>query len=510
MEDYEFIDKMEVEEAEPPKAVEVASSAASSTSIFHDRITHLQNLATEDDDDTDVEVTSPVATREVRVDHSLQEACNEGYEWGLDFALHQLLIIASAMGNMVVRAASAAKMGLEAAARGLKDPQVERHVRAHGASVLAACATLLLALLLVHRGNERAASGSPIGSSQVSLAKFGVGCAPLPAAVLGMVHNFTAAQRLLAEGTPSDGAIILAAYAAHASEQFEAAKRLYKKGVVQPAVHGHRAKAALKAAQKEMKQSAKWAGREVHALSKMHRRFVRRLQDAHQLDREATAQLARQLPELIRALDSSSGGGHSRGQRRLRLQRGAARPAADAAAEAAAAYDAAGRGVASAAATLEAHWGRLAPAVQAVAEGELHAWMGSWEALGTAVCVADLDTSADAALQTENCPNSAMSTLTARLRASVNFRRRLLNLSSSAQLPEEALEHYTAACQMGGGLAVVLQRVHAELASLADDPSCLAGVPSTGKSRRARRAWLTPFARVREQDMLGYNHEGWQ
>ena len=95
------------------------------------------------------------------------------------------------------------------------------------------------------------------------------------------------------------------------------------------------------------------------------------------LFREATAQLARQLPELIRALDSSGSGGHSRAQRRLRLQRGAARPAAEAAAEAAAAYDAAARGVASAATTLEAHWGRMAPAMQAVAEGELHAWMGA-------------------------------------------------------------------------------------------------------------------------------------
>jgi hypothetical protein len=64
---------------------------------------------------------------------------------------------------------------------------------------------------------------------QVSLAKFGAGCAPLPAAVLGTVHNFTAAQRLLAEGTPSDGGIVLAAYAAHAAEQFETAKRAYKK-----------------------------------------------------------------------------------------------------------------------------------------------------------------------------------------------------------------------------------------------------------------------------------------
>lgn len=64
---------------------------------------------------------------------------------------------------------------------------------------------------------------------QVSLANFGAGCAPLPAAVLGTVHNFTAAQRLLAEGTPSDGGIVLAAYAAHAAEQFETAKRAYKK-----------------------------------------------------------------------------------------------------------------------------------------------------------------------------------------------------------------------------------------------------------------------------------------
>lgn len=56
-------------------------------------------------------------------------------------------------------------------------------------------------------------------------------------------------------------------------------------GMVQQKAHGHRAKAALKAAQKELKQSAKWAGRELHALSKMHRRFVARLQDALNLDR---------------------------------------------------------------------------------------------------------------------------------------------------------------------------------------------------------------------------------
>ena len=35
-------------------------------------------------------------------------------------------------------------------------------------------------------------------------------------------------------------------------------------------------------------------------------------------------------------------------------------------------------------------------------------------------------------------------------------------------------EHYTAACEMGGGMAVVLQRVHAELASLAGDGAAMA------------------------------------
>jgi hypothetical protein len=76
MEDYEFIDKKELEEAGPPKPVDLASSAASSASILHDRITHLQNLNTEEeeeeDEGTDVEVSSPVARGELRVDHGLE------------------------------------------------------------------------------------------------------------------------------------------------------------------------------------------------------------------------------------------------------------------------------------------------------------------------------------------------------------------------------------------------------------------------------------------------------
>ncbi len=73
MEDYEFIDKGELEEASPPKPAEMASSAASSASIFHDRLTHLQNINTEeDDDDTDVEVSSPLASGETRDEHGLQ------------------------------------------------------------------------------------------------------------------------------------------------------------------------------------------------------------------------------------------------------------------------------------------------------------------------------------------------------------------------------------------------------------------------------------------------------
>lgn len=75
MEDYEFIDKKELEEAGPPKPVDLASSAASSASILHDRITHLQNLNTEEeeeDEGTDVELSSPVASGELRVDHGLE------------------------------------------------------------------------------------------------------------------------------------------------------------------------------------------------------------------------------------------------------------------------------------------------------------------------------------------------------------------------------------------------------------------------------------------------------
>ena len=72
MEDYEFIDKKELEEAGPPKPVDLAASSAS---ILHVRITHLQNLNTEEeeeDEGTDVELSSPVASGELRVDHGLE------------------------------------------------------------------------------------------------------------------------------------------------------------------------------------------------------------------------------------------------------------------------------------------------------------------------------------------------------------------------------------------------------------------------------------------------------
>ena len=74
MEDYEFIDKRELEEADPPKPTEMASSAASSASIVHDRITHLQNLNTEEEEEegTDVEVSGPVSSEELCVDHALE------------------------------------------------------------------------------------------------------------------------------------------------------------------------------------------------------------------------------------------------------------------------------------------------------------------------------------------------------------------------------------------------------------------------------------------------------
>ncbi len=66
---------------------------------------------------------------------------------------------------------------------------------------------------------------------------------------------------------------------------------------------------------------------------------------------------------------------------------------------------------------------------------------GSWEALAEAICVAELDTRSDAApvAAAEGCPNRAMSALAARLTASVDFRRRLFHMASTAQLPEETL-----------------------------------------------------------------------
>jgi hypothetical protein len=62
----------------------------------------------------------------------------------------------------------------------------------------------------------------------VSLATFGSSCAPLPAAALGLICNFTAAQQLQ-EASLSDAHLVLAVYAAHVSEHFDHARRINKK-----------------------------------------------------------------------------------------------------------------------------------------------------------------------------------------------------------------------------------------------------------------------------------------
>lgn len=64
MEEYEFINKDDLDESLPPKTAEMASSAASATSVFQDRNTHaLSQLRTEeyDDSDDETEISSPVA-----------------------------------------------------------------------------------------------------------------------------------------------------------------------------------------------------------------------------------------------------------------------------------------------------------------------------------------------------------------------------------------------------------------------------------------------------------------
>lgn len=94
----------------------------------------------------------------------------------------------------------------------------------------------------------------------------------------------------------------------------------------------------------------------------------------------------------------------------------------------------------------------------------------SWKALAAAVCVAELDAAAEGhapPAAAEGCPNRAMSALAARLRASIDFRPRLLHLMASAQLPEGTL-----------GASPLPRHPHALLCS--PHVRCSMSVPVTG------------------------------
>lgn len=62
---------------------------------------------------------------------------------------------------------------------------------------------------------------------QVSIARSGALCNPLPAAVLALVHNFTAAQSMQ-ESLPVASSV-LDAHAKDTKEHFELAKSLFRK-----------------------------------------------------------------------------------------------------------------------------------------------------------------------------------------------------------------------------------------------------------------------------------------
>ena len=62
---------------------------------------------------------------------------------------------------------------------------------------------------------------------QVSIARSGAQCSALPAAVLALTHNFTAAQRMQGAAPPAPG--VLEAHAKDTKEHFELARSLFKK-----------------------------------------------------------------------------------------------------------------------------------------------------------------------------------------------------------------------------------------------------------------------------------------
>ena len=68
---------------------------------------------------------------------------------------------------------------------------------------------------------------------QVSIARSGAQCSALPAAVLALTHNFTAAQRMQGSAPPAPA--VLEVYAKDIKEHFELARSLFKK-VPQPAM----------------------------------------------------------------------------------------------------------------------------------------------------------------------------------------------------------------------------------------------------------------------------------
>ena len=177
---------------------------------------------------------------------------------------------------------------------------------------------------------------------QVSIARPGALCSPLPAAVLALTHNFTAAQSMQ-EPLPAPRSV-LDAHAKGTEKHFELARSLFKKvqlsccheaspaaswdlpkriarcaqscpctgcchgaaistlmceerlhvqGASEKHVHGHRARSQQRKAAKELRKTSKWAVRELHSLEGLRRRFTQDAQEALRLERWLPAHPAR-------------------------------------------------------------------------------------------------------------------------------------------------------------------------------------------------------------------------
>ncbi|CAK0783530.1 hypothetical protein CVIRNUC_006729 [Coccomyxa viridis] len=469
MDDFEFIEKEELIDEKPEEGIiEASESCHEAEAVSGD------GMPTEQQHET-ASVKSFEGDEPPKNIVPLEEDSLQAMEQELDddlsvLNLHHLVLLGRIARQLALRAKSGGLRCWSMARAALHDGACEDAVRAHGVSVAAAAVTLILSLLLVSRQEEAAMGSTSVPSSMVSIARPGVLCSPLPAAVLALAHNFTAAQSMQ-EPLPASLSV-LDAHARDAKEHFELARSLFKQGASEKHVHGHRARSQQRKAAKELRKTSKWAVRELHSLEGLRQRFTQDAQEALRLERDGMEMVVEQLPGLVNALSETDVYVVRRVLRNLSHMHGRSEAAVEAMRSS---YKAAVKGVAYLASAFDSHWERMRPALRSAIEGELASRKTSLESLSLALCLPSLeqhiegDTSTPAQ-ETGSCPLSAMDAVVYRVQATLAFQERLIRLlPTKASMPPLQGQHKAAvaACERSGGLAIALQRRHADLATLA-------------------------------------------